>query len=273
MLRKGEVRVNGKRAKPQSRLLQDDQVRVPPVSVPDRSEKPVPSKFLIERVEQSILFEDDNLIVLNKPAGITVHGGTNTPLGIIESLKHSRGEEHYLELAHRLDRDTSGCLMLAKQADVLKDIHQQLLARETDKHYLALLKGRLKKSPVRIEQALRKNTLKGGERIVRIDPDGKLAISEFLLKQQFKECCLAEVKIETGRTHQIRVHAQHIGNPLAMDEKYGDKNFNNSMKVMGLKRIFLHAEQVKIKLACYPEAVLFRAPIPNELQEFIARLN
>ena len=266
LLRSGQVRVNGGRAKPDTRLGDGDQVRIPPVRLAEAGAPPPASEALLERLRAAIVHEDSQLLVLDKPSGLASHGGSGIRLGAIEALRELRGEHGArLELVHRLDRDTSGVLVFAKTRPALLALQEQLRSGRAQKRYLALLQGRLAPSPFRVEAALRKQVLQGGERMVKVTGDGKPAASVFTAAERFAGATLAEVAIETGRTHQIRVHAQHIGHAIAGDDKYGDAAFNAAMKGKGLRRLFLHAASLRIH-GPGGEDYLFHAPLPPELR-------
>ena len=247
VIRKGEVRVNGHRAGPDTRLQARDRVRIPPVRVRPPSEVGRPSTALQQTVREAIVFESGDLLVLDKPAGIAVHGGSGVSFGGIEALRALRPGES-LELAHRLDRDTSGCLLVARNAATLRTLHALLREGRFEKRYLALLKGKWDLGRKRIDIPLRTDIRVGGERTVKADSSGKASVSEFRPVQFFgKRATLVEVTLHTGRTHQIRVHAQHAGHPVAGDEKYGDEVFNHELQPLGLKRMFLHAHSVSFE--------------------------
>jgi len=247
VIRKGEVRVNGHRAGPDTRLQARDRIRIPPVRVRPQSEVSRPSAALQQTVREAIVFENGDLLVLDKPAGIAVHGGSGVSFGVIEALRALRPGES-LELAHRLDRDTSGCLLVARNAATLRTLHALLREGRLEKRYLALLKGKWDLGRKRIDIPLRTDIRVGGERTVKADSSGKASVSEFRPVQFFgKRATLVEVSLHTGRTHQIRVHAQHAGHPVAGDEKYGDEVFNHELQGLGLKRMFLHAHSVSFQ--------------------------
>jgi len=268
LVRKGEVRVNGKRASPELRLQLGDKVRIPPIRLeaPASAQDPasrVP-KSLVETVRNAILIENERLIVVNKPAGIAVHGGSGISFGIIEALRAARPEEE-LELVHRLDRDTSGCLLVARKPSALRELHALMREGQVEKGYLALVKGQWDLGRKRIDVALRTDTRVGGERHVRAHASGKEAISNFAPVQFFgNKGTLVEVDLDTGRTHQIRVHAAHVGHPVAGDGKYGDEDFNERMKAKGLNRMFLHSHRISFD---WPRGGNFSAsaPLPPEL--------
>lgn len=272
ILRKGEVRVNRGRVKPDYRLQDGDVVRIPPVRVaPEKTA--TPSGGLVAAVSDSIIHEDKRLLVLNKPSGIAVHGGSGVSFGVIEALRAARPDAPFLELAHRLDRETSGCLVIAKRRSALRAFHTLLRDGGIEKRYLALVKGRWKGGARRVEAPLRKNTLKSGERIVRVEPDGKPALSIFEPVTVYGDSSLVQVNLITGRTHQVRVHAAHIGHPLAGDDKYGDRVFNRAMAGVGLKRLFLHASSLSFTLPLEEGApVEVSAPLPEELRRVLNEL-
>ncbi|MGF1528812.1 MAG: RluA family pseudouridine synthase [Candidatus Competibacterales bacterium] len=237
ILRKGEVRVNKGRIPPHHKLCAGDLVRIPPLR---QGEDPGvhPPEAMVQRLLQRVVFEDEHWLVLAKPAGLAVHAGSGLPFGVIEALRTRRSG--YLELGHRLDRDTSGCLLLAKSAAALHDFQRALAAREVEKRYLTLVRGCVVR-PVAVDAPLRKNVLRGGERLVQVDPTGRAAHTALVPVATYPGATLVEATIATGRTHQIRVHATHAGHPVAGDAKYGDPAFNRQLAERGLKRLFLHA--------------------------------
>jgi 23S rRNA pseudouridine955/2504/2580 synthase len=254
LLRKGEVRVNGKRAGADQRLAVGDELRIPPLRIAppepagEPPARPVPSR-LVEQIEAAIVHEDERLLVIDKPAGVAVHGGSGISFGVIEALRASRPEET-LELVHRLDRDTSGCLLISRRRSSLRALHALLREDAFDKRYLALLKGKWELGAKLIDAPLNTEARAGGERTVRVDPNGKSAASQFKVVQFFgRLATLVEVQLLTGRTHQIRVHAAYAGHPVAGDVKYGDPEFNAQMRSFGLTRMFLHAHSTS-----YPDA-------------------
>ena len=243
-LRKGEVRVNKGRVGASYRLQAGDKVRVPPLRVPD-PKVPVPTMpDLKQRVASRILYEDDELIVLNKPSGLPVHGGTGISKGLIEVLRELRPRAKRIELIHRLDRGTSGCLLVAKKRGSLLEWHDLLARRQVKKRYLVLVKGRWKGASQIVKQPLLKNVLRSGERVVTINEDGKPATTRFTPLKCYTDATLLAADPVTGRTHQIRVHARSIGHPIAGDEKYGDDRFNRQMREKGVKRLFLHSASI-----------------------------
>jgi 23S rRNA pseudouridine955/2504/2580 synthase len=271
-LRKGEVRVNKGRKKQTYKLQLGDSVRIPPLHVTEKTTLNTVSDFLRRQLNECILLEDDDLLILNKPSGIAVHAGSGIQQGIIEALRITRSELPFLELVHRLDRDTSGCLLLAKSRPALLNLQQQMIEHDINKRYLTLLKGGWGKEEKRIIAPLQKNTVSSGERMVRVDDEGKYAETLFIPLEKFANAQLTEVVLFTGRTHQIRVHAKHIGHPLAGDDKYGHREFNKQMKKAGLKRLFLHAWKLGIAHPTTTEPMLIEAPIPEQLQTFINKM-
>lgn len=271
-IRKGEVRVNKGRIKQTYKIQAGDSVRVPPLHVSEDTTPTTVSEFLRRQLTESILLEDDDLLVLNKPCGLAVHAGSNIQQGIIEALRVIRAELPFLELVHRLDRDTSGCLLLAKNRDALLNLQQQMINHDLNKRYLTLLKGTWGTEERLIEQPLLKNTVSSGERMVRVDPEGKYAKTVFIPVESFKQAQLTEVVLYTGRTHQIRVHAHFMQTPMAGDDKYGQRNFNKDMKKFGLKRMFLHAWKLGITHPTTNEAIMLEAPLPEQLENVLSKL-
>jgi 23S rRNA pseudouridine955/2504/2580 synthase len=272
ILRTGEVRVNGGRAKPEYRLRSGDRVRLPPVKRKPRQEPAAPSQSLQEFVAGAVIHEDRDVIVVNKPAGVAVHGGSGLSFGVIEALRAARPELKELELVHRLDRETSGCLLIAKRRAVLRELHALLRHREMDKRYLALVVGRWPYGEKKIDLPLKTNMKQGGERVVRVHAEGQHATSVFKPVRTFgRLATLLEVSIGTGRTHQIRVHAAHAGHPIAGDEKYGDRERDAKLKPFGLQRMFLHARSLTFQRASGAEFSV-AADLPPELQEVLDKL-
>ena len=271
ILRKGEVRVNGSRVKAEYRLKIGDVVRIPPVRVAEREVSAGPSPRLQQLLEQNVVYEDAAFLVINKPAGLAVHGGSGVSLGLIESLRATRPSAPFLELVHRLDRETSGCLIVAKKRAMLRHLQEEMRAGRVVKVYQALCCGRWPKGMKRISAPLRKNELKSGERIVRVDPEGKASVTHFQVLHRYQGTTLLEVTLETGRTHQIRVHCQFAGCPLAGDEKYADIECNRHVRDMGLKRMFLHAERLEVRLPD-GQVVRIRSPLPDDLTSFLTGL-
>lgn len=273
ILRTGEVRVNGRRAKPDYRLEEGDRVRVPPLQREQKAAPKQPSKSLRECIVAATIYEDRDLIVVNKPAGVAVHGGSGLSFGVIEALRAARPELKEFELVHRIDRETSGCLLIAKRRAVLRELHAQLREREMEKEYLALLVGRWPFGKKMIDLPLKTNMKQGGERVVRVHADGQAALSTFTPLQHFaKLATLVSVSIGTGRTHQIRVHSAHAGYPIAGDEKYGDRAKDAKLKEFGLNRMFLHAHRLTFERSGHREPFSITAPLPDELQAVLDRL-
>jgi len=271
LLRKGEVRVNKGRIRPEYRLQSGDQVRIPPVRVA-ASRTPDPADRPPGALSDTILYEDDRLLVLDKPAGMAVHGGSGISYGVIEMLRASRPEAPFLELVHRLDRATSGCLMVAKRRSELRMLHDLLRNDGVKKRYLLMVQGDWSQGPFRIDAALRKNQLRGGERMVRVDPEGKTARTQFRFLEAYPDASLMEAELKTGRTHQIRVHAAHAGHPLAGDEKYGDEAFNRRMRGLGLKRMFLHAHYLAFEDSERGRSIEVSAPLGADLRKLVQQL-
>lgn len=273
VLRKGEVRVNKKRIKPEYKLQQADQVRIPPLTVTASSE-PVSVKLgQVKELEQHILFEDKDLIVLNKPSGIAVHGGSGLQFGVIEALRALRPQAKHLELVHRLDRDTSGCLLIAKKRSVLTHLHEQLREKTVEKKYWALVAGDWDNKVRKVTEPLRKNTLQSGERVVRVDAaEGKPSETRFRILQRYQQGTLVEAFPVTGRTHQIRVHTACKGHPIACDDKYGDNDFTGAMNKLGLRRLFLHAFSLKFMHPVEQVTISIEAPLDQSLADTLTRL-
>lgn len=272
ILRKGEVRVNKGRIKPDYRLQAGDIVRVPPLRLAEADE-PVPlAQGLLERLEASIVHEDKGLIVINKPAGIAVHGGSGLSYGVIEAFRQLRPDARELELVHRLDRDTSGLLMIAKKRSMLRHLHAALRGDGVDKRYMALVRGSWPTARKQVNAPLLKNTLRSGERMVEVSDEGKEALTLFRVLRRFGEfATLVEASPVTGRTHQIRVHARHAGHSIAGDPKYGDEDFTREIRELGGKRLFLHAYQLRITLP-EGEVLSLEAPVDEMWQQTLERL-
>jgi len=271
ILRRGEVRVNSGRIQARYKLNAGDSVRIPPLRTGVDSSPPV-GESAGHRLEPAILLETDRYLVLNKPSGMAVHGGSGLSHGVIEALRAARPDAPYLELAHRLDRETSGCLVLAKRRSFLRHFQQQLRAGQVSKHYLALLCGAWGGGRQAVDVSLRKHQLQGGERMVRVDADGKQALSVFSTVATFTGATLVDVELGTGRTHQIRVHAAHLGHPVAGDEKYGERVANQAMRMLGLRRMFLHARLLEFTDPASDDRVSVSAPLDDALGAVLERL-
>ena len=270
LLRSGQVRVNKGRKKPSYRIQPGDSVRIPPVRTADPHEAVIPDSVLA-LLENARLFENNDILVLNKPAGIAVHGGSELKFGIIEAIRQNYPDQ-FFELVHRLDRETSGCLVLAKNRTTLSTLHQALRNNAQDEHvprvektYLALLAGLWQQGEKTIELPLRK-IRRSGEHRVEVRDDGQAAISHFKLVQHYRNASLMQIKIDTGRTHQIRVHAAASGHAVAGDSKYGDAAFNKEMKKLGLQRLFLHASHIVLPLG---EGLSVHAPLSEDLSQLL----
>ena len=268
IIRKGEVRVNKGRKKAEYKLQPEDIVRIPPIKT--ASEKVIePSDNLIDVLNQSILYEDNGLMILNKHHGMAVHGGSNVNIGLVEALKAKYKQP--IELVHRLDRSTSGCLILAKKRSVLKALHEQLVQHQMEKRYIALVNNSWSKKRHTIDAPIYQNS-----RYSVIDAKGKQAVSHFHPLKNFQKddfsASLVEVVIETGRTHQIRVHAKYADHPIAQDDKYGDQLFDKLMKEKGLNRLFLHAKSITFTNPTTNEIQKVVAPLPIELEDFLNKL-
>ena len=278
IIRSGQVRVNGGRAKAETRLEGGDEVRIPPVRLAEAGEKTPPPKGLLAAMEACIVFEDARLLAINKPSGLASHGGSGISHGAIETLRALRPRES-LELVHRLDRDTSGLLIVAKKRSALTEL--QALMRENDadegrgiaKRYLALLVGRMPDGVMTVDAPLHIGLRQGGERHVQVHPNGKPSLSHFRVLERRGGHSYCEVRIETGRTHQIRVHAQHIGHAVAGDDKYGAPDINKRLREqIGLKRLFLHAASLEFALDDGRAPYLLDAPLAPELVDVLDQL-
>lgn len=281
-LRSGQVRINGKRVKVSYRLQEGDMVRIPPII--KRNDK------LTNKISESrftsfdILFQDESLLVINKPAGMAVHGGSNVSFGVIEQLRAQNPNWKFLELVHRLDRDTSGALLLAKKRAALVELHKQIREREMEKRYLVLVKGKWKNQRQNVKLSLNKYITTSGERRVAVAIDKKknsrdmTAYTVFTLKKTWQNFSLLEAELKTGRTHQIRVHLAYLGFPIVGDDKYGDYQLNKELnrssgKGLKLKRMFLHASITVVTHPATGESLRLEAPLPNDLQKFLNELD
>lgn len=275
VVRSGQVRVNGGRAKPERKLAAGDEVRIPPIRLAEPGEQAPPPKGLLKALEAAIVFEDERLLALNKPSGLASHGGSGIAHGAIESLRALRPGQS-LELVHRLDRDTSGLLVVAKRRSALREL--QALLREDhgigiEKRYLTLLAGRMPDGVMTVDAPLHIGLRQGGERYVQVRVDGKPSTSHFRVLERKSGMSYCEVKIDTGRTHQIRVHAQHLGFPVAGDDKYGDEAVNKKLREQaGLKRLFLHAASLRFALDEGRRDYVLDAPLAEDLRSALDRL-
>jgi len=278
IVRSGEIRVNSKRVDVSYRLQAGDVLRIPPIRIAQRKEEIVAGAEF--NVELPIVYEDDALLIVDKPAGIAVHGGSGVSFGVIEALRRQRPQSRFLELAHRLDRETSGILLVGKKRSALTALHDMFRegatgcgGRSTDKRYLVLVKGRWMDQVRHVKLPLYKYLLDSGERRVRVSDEGKASHTIFRLRARWKNFSLLEAELRTGRTHQIRVHLAHLGFPIAGDEKYGDFAFNRDVQKVGLKRMFLHAWKMQFLHPLSGATMLMEAPLPQNLSAFVRHLS
>ena len=262
VVRSGQVRVNSGRVKPGYRLQIGDKVRVPPVKISES--KPQKAKPL----NLPVVYEDASLIVIDKPSGVAVHGGSGVSFGVIESLRVERPQAKFLELVHRLDRDTSGLLMIAKKRSALVELHRMLREGEVDKAYLAVVKGSWERKETEIRESLHKYVNAQGERRVSVQEDGKAAITKVKPIKRAAQASLLELRLMTGRTHQIRVHLAHAGHPVLGDDKYGDFPLNRALAKQGVKRLFLHASRLSLLHPLQKEKLSFESKLPAEMDAF-----
>ena len=268
IVRKGEVRVNKGRVKPEYKLAVGDVVRVPPVRVAERGAEATVSAGLDAHLQAAILFEDERLIIVNKPSGLAVHGGSGVSLGLIEALRAMRPEAKSLELVHRLDKDTSGCVMVAKKRATLKALHELLRSNKgVDKRYWALVHGKWPSRKEVVNEPLYKFALKSGERMVRVSPEGKKSKTEYGVLKRFAGASLVEARPITGRTHQIRVHCQYAGYPIVGDAKYGDESADKPFAEQGVDRLFLHARSLRFVLD--GQLIQVEAELEDKLSVFL----
>lgn len=272
ILRSGEVRVNSKRIDATYRLVVGDLVRIPPIRVAPAAVIESGKAPAMSRFADSIIFEDDAMLVINKPAGFAVHGGSGISRGVIEQLRLERPQAKFLELVHRLDRETSGVLMLAKKRSALVALHEAIRSNQTDKRYLMLVHGNWTEKKKRVQLPLQKYVLASGERRVSVHDDGQPSETVFYLRESFADFSLLEAQLITGRTHQLRVQLAHLGYPIAGDDKYGDFSVNKDMHKQGLKRMFLHSFETNIRHPLSGDKLKLAAPLPVELQKFLQRL-
>jgi 23S rRNA pseudouridine955/2504/2580 synthase len=268
ILRSGEVRVNSRRVDPTFRLSEGDRVRIPPI----RLSKSAQSRGPAPALELPVLFEDDALLAVDKPAGIAVHGGSGISFGVIERMRAARPGLRFLELVHRLDRETSGVLLLAKKRSALTGMHAALREGRTGKRYRCLVKGTWHGGERRVGLALRKYVTREGERRVSVDAEGASALTVFRPERCWAECSLLEAELHTGRTHQIRVHLAHLDHPIAGDDKYGEFEWNRALAPRGLKRMFLHAAELAFEHPLQGVPVVVKSPLPAELSRFLKTL-
>ncbi len=273
ILRKGEVRVNKGRIKPEYKLQAGDEVRIPPVRVAEREDAAVSPKLdKVAALSAAILYEDDYLLVMNKPSGTAVHGGSGLSFGVIEGLRALRPEARFLELVHRLDRDTSGILLVAKKRSALRSLHEQLREKGMQKDYLALVRGQWPSHVKSVQAPLLKNTLQSGERVVRVSSEGKPSETRFKVEERYAFATLVKASPVTGRTHQIRVHTLHAGHPIAYDDRYGERDFDAQLAATGLKRLFLHAAALTFTHPGSGEVMRVEAPLDAGLKRCLEAL-
>ena len=268
VLRTGEVRVNSRRVQATYRLNLGDRVRIPPLRRADPAQKPAPPTSSLPRV----VHEDEALLVIDKPSGLAVHGGSGVSFGVIEQFRAARPQLKFLELAHRLDRDTSGLLILAKKRSALTALHAALREGQVRKEYLALVKGSWRNEKQRVDLPLKKFLTQSGERRVSVDREGRESQTVFRKKRELRDFTLLSAELLTGRTHQIRVHLTHLGFPIAGDDKYGDFELNRALAKRGLKRMFLHAGDLEFAHPLSGEAVKLHASLPEDLSRFLDSL-
>lgn len=268
IIRTGQVRVNGGRAKPATRLETGDIVRVPPAKIRETGPGDIPPA-VVQMIEQSVCYENHGVMVINKPAGMAVHGGSGLAWGVVDVVRKIRPALN-VDLVHRLDRATSGCLLLALNGDALRELNTQINNNQVEKRYLCLLDGKLKQDLVHVNEPIGQFE-RSGQKFMRVDQQGKPAHTTFRLIQNYAGYSFAEAQLHTGRTHQIRVHAAHLGVPLAADDRYSPAVRQKFWKTQGLKRMFLHAHQVNF-YAADGEQQLVNAPLPPELSQLLDRL-
>ena len=269
IIRKGEVRVNKKRCKPEYKLKMGDIVRVPPVRIDQTHDaQNYIAPALIESIEKTILFENKHLIIINKPSGLAVHSGSGINFGVIDIMRRLRPDTE-IELAHRLDRDTSGCLLLAKHRQSLLAMQRCFLDNSLNKTYLAVAKGSWPQNKKEVTVSLKKVTLANGERRVLVDPAGQSALTKIIDCQQKEQCSILTIQLMTGRTHQIRVHCQSQGHELIGDTKYGDVDFNKTMKKKGFKRLMLHASRLELPRTEFSEEIVINADTPDIFNQLL----
>lgn len=272
LVRQGQVRINRGRRRIDYRLRLGDVVRIPPLRLATPSPVRAATRAQQVAVEQCILQEDDDLLVMNKPAGLAVHGGSGLSLGLIEALRAQRPHGRFLELVHRLDRDTSGLLLVAKRRGTLLALHEALRTGQVEKRYVALLRNDWPEHTQQIVAPLHKFQLRSGERMVKVSGTGKEASTRFVVKRRFSDSTLVDIELLTGRTHQARVHAAYAGHPIAGDVKYGEREFNRLMRQRGLTRLFLHASCLRFRHPGTGRRLTIGAPLPAELAKVLEKL-
>ena len=282
IIRAGEVRLNKKRCKPDSRIQTGDLLRIPPVRTAEKQRSSENRAQAVPAREFTIIYEDDALLVIDKPAGTAVHGGSGVSFGVIEQIRRARPDARYLELVHRLDKDTSGLLMIAKKRSALVKLHEAIRNDHPKKIYLALGVGKLPNDSFHVKLPLFKYTGAQGEKMVRVSEDGQSAHTIFRVLNRFSDDLLHQVglshltlvqaTLKTGRPHQIRVHLQSQHCPIAGDERYGDYQANKRLQKLGLKRMFLHAAELHLDHPLTGEKLILKAPLPQDLAQFVLML-
>lgn len=267
IIRKGEVRVNKGRIKPEYKLAAGDSIRIPPVRVAEKEEHAVSPKLeKVSALAECILYEDEHVMLINKPSGTAVHGGSGLSFGVIEGLRALRPEARFLELVHRLDRDTSGVLLIAKKRSALRSLHEQLRLKQMQKDYLALVRGQWQSHTKVVQAPLLKNILQSCERVVKVSSEGKPSETRFKVEERFEFATLVKASPVTGRTHQIRVHTLHAGHPIAFDDRYGDRDFDTQLASTKLNRLFLHASSLTFIHPSTGEKMRIEAPMDKTLR-------
>lgn len=272
IIRKGEVRVNKKRCKQDYRLCNGDVLRLPPIRVADQAAPVRVSDAFLEQLETAVLFEDEKMLIINKPSGLAVHGGSGINTGLIEACRQMRPHARCIELVHRLDKATSGCIILAKKRSFLREIHELIRSNDVEKTYTTLVNGKWPRYLREVDAPLLKSVDGSGERIVRVNPQGKPALTYFRVKDRLPEHTLLNVDLQTGRTHQIRVHTAHSGHPIVGDKKYGNKNLDKSLEKTGFNRLYLHASQLRFQLPSSGEIITVEAPLPAAFEQCLKHL-
>lgn len=272
IIRKGEVRINRSRARPDSRIAKGDEIRVPPVKLPERAQVVTPGVKVLDRIEAAIVYEDEGFLVVNKPSGLAVHGGSGLQYGLIEGLRAARPTAKFLELVHRIDRDTSGLIMVAKKRSVLRHLQDEMRNRRVEKFYHALVAGHWPAGRNKVDVPLLRDELRSGERVVRVAAEGKSALTRYRVLQTFPGYSLVEAAPVTGRTHQIRVHCAFSGHPIAGDSKYMDDASGTAFRNEGGRRLMLHAARLGIVMPGSGERKYFNAPYDEAFGQFLSGL-
>lgn len=264
LVRTDEIRVNNKRAKASQRLCAKDVIRVAPIRVAERKKGPVARGW--DWLSQKIILENEVILAIDKPAGLAVHGGSGINQGLIEIVRAGRPDLKFIELVHRLDKETSGCILLAKKRSLLKELHEKLRLGEVKKHYIGLVAGSWSQSLHSVKAPLKKNLLSSGERVVKVSELGKPSLTRFKVREYFDNYTLLDIELVTGRTHQIRVHCQYAGHPIIGDEKYGDSHLNKKMRSLGSRRMYLHSSRIQLN-STYLNNLIIEAPLPESIAQ------